>query len=560
MFLGLMETTVNRVKMTRISFITICNFLIAVLIWLIPLTVFADNHDVMDNANVLDEEAQRYIYDVNQDQMTKIKGHPQIAVITVDGTNDLDGTAQKYFDQYQFGTKGYDNGVLLLIDVHNHRMRMQTGYGIESVLPDSYVQQLMNKQVKQLFKQGDYSSGIIVMVNKLSDRIMAKQNDLRSKSVVNEHRAAQDRIAQEEKRNQNRFVTFLIVSFSSVLIAVAGIVFGLRYRMRRYKKRLNKQLNDLHVNAHLDRFSSERYFSGFMQDLNVFVLQAIIEQKHLLSLTDDELIKIFDLGIASQRWNVNLLSELFNPGKQIDVKNAYSVLLTATNQYNTSLKNAHKWLKSGSTIFDRQQVINSLNTYLADGSWSQISQEKLNSAVNHYSLNRLEPADLLPEKTQFVINANNHQPTLVNFSAGLQEHCQNAIADQLTEKNNELIETRFAKKFDCCYDSLTEQQEAQAQRLTLEEKQQILQGDGDFETLLAAGLLSSTVSEVDDDNDSFDSFDDSDGDSFSDNNSDGDNFSGDDFGGDSFSDDNFDDDDFGGGGGFSGGGGGDASW
>lgn len=539
MFLGLMEITVNRVKMARISFITICNFLIAVLIWLIPLTVFADNHDVMDNANVLDEEAQKYVYDVNQDQMAKIKGHPQIAVITVDGTDDLDGTAQKYFDQYQFGTKGYDNGVLLLIDVHNHQMRMQTGYGIEGVLPDSYVQQLMNKQVKRLFKQGDYSSGIMVMVNKLSDRIMAKQNDLRSKSVVNEHRAAQDRIAQEEKRNQNRFVTFLLVSFSSVLIAVAGIMFGLRYRIRRYQKRLNKQLNDLHVNAHLDRFSSDRYFSGFIQDLNVFVLQAIIEQKHLLPLTDDELIKIFDLKIASQRWNANLLSELVNPGKQIDVKKAYSVLLVATNQYNTSLKDAHKWLESGSAIFDRQQVIDSLNTYLADGSWSQISQEKLNSVVNHYSLNRLEPADLLPEKTQFVINANNHQPTLVNFSAGLQEHCQNAIADQLTEKNNELVETRFAKKFDCCHDSLTEQQQAQAQRLTLEEKQQILQGDDDFETLLAAGLLSSTVSGMDDD-DSFDSFDDSNGDIFSDN--------------------DFDGDDFGGGGGFSGGGGGDASW
>lgn len=341
----------------------------------------------------------------------------------------------------------------------------------------------------------------------------------------------------------------LLVSFLLVLLVVLGIAFNRRYRICRYQTQLAEQLRDLHINPHFDQFSSAWYLFGFMQDLNLFVLQAIIEQKHLLSLTDDELIDIFDLEIAGQLWNAYLLLEFINPRTEIDVKNAYSILLAATNQYNTSLTNAQKWLVSGSAIFDRKQVIDSLNPYLVDGSWSQISQAKLDSAVNHYSLTSLEPADLLPEKTQFVIDANHHQATRVNFATGLQKHCQHVIADQLTERNDELVATRFAEKFDGCYDSLTAQQQAQAQRLTLAEKQQILQNNGDFATSLVAGLSSSSAAGMDDD-DSFDSFDDFDGDSFSDDNSDN----------DSFNDDNFDGDDFGDGGGFSGGGGGDTSW
>ena len=89
----------------------------------------------------------------------------------------------------------------------------------------------------------------------------------------------------------------LLVSFLLVLLVVLGIAFNRRYRIRRYQTRLAEQLRDLHINPHFDHFSSSWYLFGFMQDLNLFVLQAIIEQKHLLSLTDDELIDIFDLEI-----------------------------------------------------------------------------------------------------------------------------------------------------------------------------------------------------------------------------------------------------------------------
>lgn len=182
----------------------------------IPATIHADNQDVMDNANVLNNQTEQYIKQVNDKDLAKVKGQPQIAVITekqVDG--DIEDKAQQLFNKYQFGRKGYDNGVLLLLDIQDHKVRMQTGYGIESAVPDDFVNQLMNDRVQNDFRKKDYSTGTRVMVGKLSKRIITHKSELRSKSDVNNHQAIIDQ--QNAKRKQvERIIDyiFLILLFT----------------------------------------------------------------------------------------------------------------------------------------------------------------------------------------------------------------------------------------------------------------------------------------------------------------------------------------------------------
>lgn len=176
--------------------ITLLACMIAMLMCLIPAR--ADNHDVLDQANVLDQATERRIYDVNENQLSKIKGHPQITVVTersVDG--DIEDEAQRLFEKYQFGTKGYDNGVLLLIDVEGHQVRMHTGYGVESAVPDAFVNDLVDATVKSYFREKDFSAGTDLMVQRLAKRIEDHQGDLRSKSAVNDHHAFVEKQAQE---------------------------------------------------------------------------------------------------------------------------------------------------------------------------------------------------------------------------------------------------------------------------------------------------------------------------------------------------------------------------
>lgn len=183
----------------------------------IPMTIHADNQDVMDNANVLNNQTEQYIKQVNDKDLAKVKGHPQIAVITekqVDG--DIEAKAQQLFNKYQFGRKGYDNGVLLLLDIQDHKVRMQTGYGIESSVPDDFVNQLMNERVQNDFRKKDYSTGTRAMVGKLSKRIITHKSELRSKSDVNNHQAIIDQ--QNAKRKQLEHV----IGYTIIILLFAG--------------------------------------------------------------------------------------------------------------------------------------------------------------------------------------------------------------------------------------------------------------------------------------------------------------------------------------------------
>lgn len=203
------------------------------IISIICLTVHAsaDNHDVRDDAGVLSQQTEEYIKSVNDKQMAKIKGHPQIAVMTVKTTGDepIEDYAQNIFDKYHFGTKGYDNGVLLLIATKDHKVRMQTGYGIEGVLPDAYVDDLVSDKVKADFKKGDFSAGTRKMVKQMSAKIVKDQDDLRSKSDVSNYQKAADNFV-----NSLLYAGLVIASVGAV---VCGAVFSVlainRYRKRR---------------------------------------------------------------------------------------------------------------------------------------------------------------------------------------------------------------------------------------------------------------------------------------------------------------------------------------
>lgn len=202
----------------------------------IPMTIHADNQDIMDNANVLNNQTEQYIKQVNDKGLAKVKGHPQIAVITekqVDG--DIEAKAQQLFNKYQFGRKGYDNGVLLLLDIQDHKVRMQTGYGIESAVPDDFVNQLMNDRVQNDFRKKDYSTGTRVMVGKLSKRIITHKSELRSKSDVNNHQAIIDQ--QNAKRKQVEHIIGYIIL---ILIFIGWFTFLIYLISKIVKKAVQK--------------------------------------------------------------------------------------------------------------------------------------------------------------------------------------------------------------------------------------------------------------------------------------------------------------------------------
>ena len=207
-------------------------FLIAIIsIICLTVPVSANNHDVRDDAGVLNQQTENYIKSINDNQMAKIKGHPQITVMTIKTTDGepIEDYAQTIFDKYHFGTKGYDNGVLLLIATKDHKVRMQTGYGIENVLPDAYVDELVSDKVKADFRKNDFSTGTRAMVKQMSAKIVKDQYYLPSKPEISTY--------QHVANNIGDLFLYASLAIMSIAIVICGSVFSVlsinRYRKRR---------------------------------------------------------------------------------------------------------------------------------------------------------------------------------------------------------------------------------------------------------------------------------------------------------------------------------------
>jgi len=119
---------------------------------------------VVDNANVFSAEETQYLEDkliaFNDSTST------QILVYT---TNDLQGYdigdfAQRLGQSIGVGQKGLDNGIVIVFKPKNGnekgRVTIQTGYGIEPLIPDITANQIINNEMIPLFKQGKIFEGI----------------------------------------------------------------------------------------------------------------------------------------------------------------------------------------------------------------------------------------------------------------------------------------------------------------------------------------------------------------------------------------------------------------
>lgn len=95
----------------------------------------------------------------------------QITVVTVQSLNGYDKNdfAQRLGQAWGVGQKGKNNGIVVLIKPELGREKgevsIQTGYGLEGVLPDVTAKRIIDNEMIPHFKQGDYSGGISAGVN-----------------------------------------------------------------------------------------------------------------------------------------------------------------------------------------------------------------------------------------------------------------------------------------------------------------------------------------------------------------------------------------------------------
>ncbi len=85
----------------------------------------------------------------------------QIAIIIIRSVGDYDvqQVALKYLRDWGIGNKTKNNGVVILSAVEDRKIRIETGYGMEGVLPDITAQQIINYEIVPNFRANNYYRG-----------------------------------------------------------------------------------------------------------------------------------------------------------------------------------------------------------------------------------------------------------------------------------------------------------------------------------------------------------------------------------------------------------------
>ncbi|AFZ46300.1 protein of unknown function DUF477 [Cyanobacterium stanieri PCC 7202] len=117
---------------------------------------------VTDMANVLSDNSRNTL----NREISNLEAEKgvEIAIVTVDSTQTR-ATPKEFttelFNHWGIGKAQIDNGILFLVSMGDRRVEIETGYGMEGILPDARVGNIIDNQIIPNFREGNYEKGIL---------------------------------------------------------------------------------------------------------------------------------------------------------------------------------------------------------------------------------------------------------------------------------------------------------------------------------------------------------------------------------------------------------------
>ena len=114
----------------------------------------------------------------------------QLAILTITSLDGevLEEYSLKVAEAWKLGQKAKDNGVLLLIAVDDHKMRIEIGHGLEGVLTDAHSNRIIRNELTPNFRNDNYDAGVTAAVDAMIKSIggeYSAEDDGESMSTTN---------------------------------------------------------------------------------------------------------------------------------------------------------------------------------------------------------------------------------------------------------------------------------------------------------------------------------------------------------------------------------------
>lgn len=121
-----------------------------------------------DYANVVSPATAQQLNQTLEDFERQTSEQIVVAVFPkMQSDSSVDDYTERVASSWRVGHKDKNNGAVLFVFIQEHRIFIQTGYGLEGVLPDALCKRIIDEQITPRFKVGDYDGGLTAGVQSI---------------------------------------------------------------------------------------------------------------------------------------------------------------------------------------------------------------------------------------------------------------------------------------------------------------------------------------------------------------------------------------------------------
>jgi uncharacterized protein len=116
---------------------------------------------VNDFAQVIPPDSEQKLEAVTNELLQKTGTAVVVVTMPDIGGAEYNDYANRLYSAWGIGQKGADKGVLVFVTVQERKMRIETGYGVEGILPDGLVGEIRDRYMIPYFKANRFGEGLL---------------------------------------------------------------------------------------------------------------------------------------------------------------------------------------------------------------------------------------------------------------------------------------------------------------------------------------------------------------------------------------------------------------
>jgi uncharacterized protein len=116
---------------------------------------------INDFANVIPPQYEQKLAQVTGELLRKTDVPVVVVTMPDIGGEDYNEYANRLYAAWGIGKKGEDRGVLIFVTLKERKMRIETGYGIEGLIPDGLAGEIRDQYITPYLKRNQFGEGLL---------------------------------------------------------------------------------------------------------------------------------------------------------------------------------------------------------------------------------------------------------------------------------------------------------------------------------------------------------------------------------------------------------------